>query len=108
MTEMLERRKTARQRVLKGGKVFYSNYAVSVDCVIRNESEDGLQIKLDPNIAIPKDLSLLNRKDGTLAEAHVVWQQGETVGLKLSTKMKDVREFSKSDIRRMSIIATRG
>lgn len=105
---MQERRKTARQRVLKGGKLFYSNYAVSLDCVIRNESEEGMQIKLDPNITIPPEISLLNKKDGTLAEARVVWQHGATAGVEFATKMQDVRDFSKADIRRMSIIATRG
>lgn len=108
MTHQPERRRKTRKRVLKGGKVFYNNYAVSYDCTIRNESDEGMQLLVDPNIALPKSFSLLNRKDGTLADARVVWQKPGLLGVEFSTRMQDVRDFSKSDIRRMSIIATRG
>lgn len=108
MTHQPERRQKIRKRVLKGGKVFYNNYAVSYDCTIRNESDEGMQLLIDPNVALPNSISLLNRKDGTLADARIVWQKPGLIGVKFSTKMQDVRDFSKSDIRRMSIIATRG
>lgn len=108
MTHTPERRTEARKRVLKGGKVFYNNFAISLDCVIRNESSCGMQISVDPNQALPNEFSLLNRKDGTLADAKIVWKDGDTLGVQFCTKMQDVRTFAKADIRRMSIIATRG
>ena len=108
MVDFPERRKENRTRVLKGGKVFYNHYAISIDCVIRDESEHGTRIRIDPAYPIPSDIAVLNRKDGTLADAKVIWKKGDMIGLEYSTKMEDVRAFSKSDIRRMSIIATRG
>ena len=108
MTQFSERRKEDRKRVLKGGKVFYKNYSVSMDCLIKDESSTGMKIKLDPNYALPNAISLLNRKDGTLADAKIVWKHGDQVGLEFLTRMEDVRSFAKADIRRMSIIATRG
>ena len=108
VTYITERRTEDRQRVLKGGKVFYNNYAISVDCMIRDESAKGMHIKVDPNFVLPSHFSLLNRKDGTLADARVVWKDGSELGIEFSTEMKDVRNFAKADIRRMSIIATRG
>ena len=108
MSSLTERRKEERHRVLKGGKLFYANYSMSIDCMIRNESENGMQVKVDPNITLPKKVSLLNRKDGTLGEAEIVWQKPGQIGLEFQTKMQDVRSFAKADIRRMSIIATRG
>ncbi|SNY92049.1 PilZ domain-containing protein [Cohaesibacter sp. ES.047] len=108
MTVTSERRREDRKRVLKGGKIFYNNFSISLDCTIRNESEHGMQIRIDPQAALPSHFALLNRKEGTLAEANLVWKHGDSVGVELSTEMKDVRTFGKSDIRRMSIIATRG
>ena len=108
VTHSPERRKEARHRVLKGGKVFYNNYAISFDCTIRNESPDGMQIRMDPTLAVPSHISLLNRKDGTMADAKIVWQRAGVMGLKFESKMQDVLSFSTADIRRMSIIATRG
>ena len=103
-----DRRSEDRHRVLKGGKVFFNNYAISADCMIRNESDHGMQIKMDPHISLPENISLLNRKDGTLAEARVIWKQAGSIGLQFKSPMQDVRTFAKSDIRRLSIIATRG
>lgn len=108
MTHTPERRKEDRQRVLKGGKVFYNNFAISMDCTIRNESSGGMQITVDPSFMLPTNISLLNRKEGTLADAKIVWKEGNRAGIQFSTEMQDVRSFAKADIRRMSIIATRG
>lgn len=103
-----ERRKEARKRVLKGGKVFYNNYSISLDCTIRDESDHGMQLKVDPQQMVPTDIALLNRKDGQLAAAKIVWKHGDQIGVEFKGKMQDVRSFAKADIRRMSIIATRG
>ncbi|MCT4656867.1 MAG: PilZ domain-containing protein [Cohaesibacter sp.] len=103
-----ERRQFQRQRVVKGGKVFYQNFALSTDCMIRNQSDHGMRIKVDPYITLPREFSLLNRKEGTLAQVKLVWQTGDEIGVEFTSNMEDVRNFAKSDIRRMSIIATRG
>ena len=108
MTNWHERRKEARHRVLKGGKVFYNNYAISFDCMIKDESTHGMKLKIDPNIMFPDTFALLNRKDGTLADARIVWAAGDQVGVEFLSEMEDIRNFAKADIRRMSIIATRG
>ena len=108
MTYSTDRRTENRKRVLKGGKVFYNNFSISLDCVIRNESQDGMQISVDPTLALPSEFAVLNRKDGTLADAKIIWKEGGKLGLKFSTQMEDVRNFAKADLRRMSIIATRG
>ncbi len=103
-----DRRQCTRRRVLKGGKVFYNNFAMSMDCTIRNESEHGMRIKVDPLITLPSSFALLNRKDGTMADVHIVWHREGEIGVEFDSEMEDVRKLAKSDIRRMSIIATRG
>ena len=103
-----ERRKVDRRRVLKGGRVFCNNYAISFDCLIRDESEKGMQIKVDQRYELPSEFAVLNRKDGTLADAKLIWKEGTQIGVEFSSRMQDVRSFAKADIRRMSIIATRG
>lgn len=108
VTNDKERRRHPRRRVLKGGKVFYDNYAISVDCVIRDESLLGAQITVDPGTLLPAHFALLNRKDGTLADARIVWKNGNRLGVEFSSQMQDVQTFSRADIRRMAIIATRG
>ncbi|MCV6547818.1 MAG: PilZ domain-containing protein [Cohaesibacter sp.] len=108
MDFLSDRRQSSRRRVLKGGKVFYNNFSISLDCTIRNESDKGMRLKVDPLISLPRSFSLLNRKDGTMAEVSVIWHHEGEFGVEFVGLMEDVHKLAKSDLRRISIIATRG
>lgn len=100
-----DRRHHQRRRVLKGGKIFYQDFAISVDCMIRDESEDGMQVIVDPNLLMPREVSILNRKDGTLADAKIVWRDQDRMGLELQSEPRSIHDFDQAGVRRLSIIA---
>ncbi len=108
MTLRLEHRKSRRRRVLKGGRIFYNNYCFSCDCIIRNENDSGMQLKVDSGALVPTEFAILNRKDGTLANARMVWHKDTQIGIEFLSKFADVRDSSREHIRQMSVLVTSG
>nr|WP_321462575.1 hypothetical protein [uncultured Cohaesibacter sp.] len=102
MTVILERRKSLRRRVFKGAKLFFHNFMMSVDCTIRNESGSGMQITVDPDLMLSNDLSLLDRKEGTIAPVQVIWRHGSHMGVALLGEVEDVRRSGHAHIRQLS------
>nr|WP_321458219.1 PilZ domain-containing protein [uncultured Cohaesibacter sp.] len=102
MTAILERRQSRRRRVFKGAKLFYQNFMMSVDCTIRNESQNGMQLVVDPNIMLPDELSVLNRKEGTIAPVQMVWRHGRRLGIAVDGDVVDVRSSDKRSIRMLT------
>ena len=102
MAILLERRQSLRRRVFKGAKLFFQNYMMSVDCTIRNESDDGMQLTVDPGLMLPTEMTLLNRKEGTLAPVQMIWRKGHHMGVELEGDVEDVRASEKSYIRQLT------
>ncbi|WP_321338451.1 hypothetical protein [uncultured Cohaesibacter sp.] len=102
MTIVLERRQSLRRRVFKGAKLFFQNYMMSVDCTIRNESENGMQLVVDPDLMLPSDMTLLNRKEGTLSPVQMIWRQGPHVGVEVDGDEENVRNSEQSHIRQLT------
>ena len=102
-----DRRKEPRILVEKPGKLFCEHFSFMIDCQIGNESESGMSIRLDldPNEGLPSHVSLLDRKTGTLVDAHVIWRKAGKAGIHFTGKRTDVDRLPGADIRRLSIIA---
>ncbi|WP_319483933.1 hypothetical protein [uncultured Cohaesibacter sp.] len=104
-----ERRRTVRSAVAKDGKLFVDNFSIAIDCQIDNESEAGMSLLLnrDDIHLLPKQISLLDKKTGSIVDADVIWSDGERAGVQFRGKMTAVEQLPGADIRRLSIIATR-
>ena len=102
MAIIKERRHSQRRRVFKGAKLFFQNFKMSVDCTIRNESESGMQLLVDSELVLPTELSLLDRKDGTLAPVEMIWREGAHVGVALQGDREDIRRSNHGHIRTLS------
>lgn len=102
MTLHLENRSSRRRRVLKGGKIFYNNYCFSVDCVIRNQGAEGMMLSLPAEQHLPDVFAIFSRKDGLLANAQMIWRQGDRLGIHLLSEPEDVRQSDQLHIRQMS------
>lgn len=75
-----EHRRGVRQRAYLGGKVVYGDY-FSLDCVVRDISEDGARIQVPDGQAVPDKVFLMDLKTAIAYEAHVVWRRYPLVGL---------------------------
>jgi hypothetical protein len=78
----IEQRKSPRKRVLLGAKVVHSEGAYTVDCRIRDLSEDGARIVLGPGVVIPTRVVLVDTKNAMAYESEVVWLRPPEFGLK--------------------------
>lgn len=75
-----EHRKAPRQRAYLGGKLVYGDY-FSLDCVVRDISEDGARIQIPDGQAVPDKVFLMDLKTAIAYDAHVCWRRYPLVGL---------------------------
>lgn len=102
-----ERRSSIRQRVFKGGILFFDKYSKSVECIIKNESDSGAKIEVDPNIFLPLHLTLINKKDATIVETNLIWRQGKLLGLIYSGTRESLNDIDKKDFRHKLVLSLR-
>ncbi len=78
---MLERRQTLRTRVIFRGHIAYNKCLSTIDCVVRNFSEDGAKIEFDNLALLPDEFDLLIAKDARSFRAKLAWRSGNQAGL---------------------------
>lgn len=87
-----ERRHEPRKRTLRAAKIVYGDFRYVFDCVIRNASEEGLQLRCDHAMDIPRDFHIFDPGEQTLRKVEVVWRQEETIGVVFTSDPIDIYE----------------
>jgi hypothetical protein len=77
---MTERRRTPRQRTLKGGSIWYAS-APTIDCVIRNLSAAGACLVFAKPMAVPNQFTLLIKPERMKRSCEVEWRSNKSVGV---------------------------
>ena len=78
---MGERRIVSRKKSFLRGCIYFNNRRSSVDCLIRDISEQGARLIFSSTIAIPDVVDLyVPQKEQTL-RAHVQWRHGDEIGV---------------------------
>lgn len=98
-----ERRRKPRHRALLAGKVANEDATETLDCVIRNLSDDGAMIETSSPHLVPAEMHLVQIKEGVAWDAEVVWRRGNRVGLKLRAR-HDLRETTERQLRALRAI----
>ena len=78
---MVERRQSPRARVMYGGVIAYSKDQATMDCVIRNFSEDGAKVEFDNTALLPDVIDLVIAKKNRAFRAKITWRQATEAGL---------------------------
>ena len=78
---MIERRQSARARVIYSGVIAYDERRATMNCVVRNFSEDGVKVEFDNTALLPDQIDLLIAKKGRAFNAKIVWRGGTEAGL---------------------------
>ena len=86
---MIERRHNARARVIYSGVIAYNERRSTVDCVIRNFSEDGVKVEFDNTALLPDQVDLLIAKKGRSFNAKIVWRGEAAAGLAFRSKAEN-------------------
>jgi hypothetical protein len=77
-----EARIAPRRRMLKSGKIAYSERHVTVECLVRDMSATGARLKVQGSVRAPDAFELLIPLDGLEAYCQVVWRSGPDLGVK--------------------------
>jgi hypothetical protein len=75
----MERRAVPRKPVLMSGAIQFAGGAVN--CLVRDMSISGAALDVAGPHDIPERFNLVFKADGAHIPCHVVWRQGERVGV---------------------------
>jgi hypothetical protein len=78
---MLDRRQSVRDKVLYGGVAKINQSGSTMDCVVRNISEEGACVEFDQAAKLPEELDLTIGRKGRSFLARLIWRQANKVGL---------------------------
>ncbi len=84
---MLDRRQSARDKVIYGGVAGIGEGGAMRDCVVRNISETGAHIEFSDVIRPPREqMSLTIARKGRSFLARVIWWRDKFVGVAFSSE----------------------
>lgn len=86
---MIEQRQTLRKRVIYSGVVTFNERRSSLDCVIRNFSDDGAKIEFDNPALLPDEIDLVIPKKNRAFRAKMVWAAAGQAGLTFRSISRD-------------------
>lgn len=77
-----DRRSSQRRKAFLPAKVVDSDGACTVDCTIRDISDDGAGVEFATDHIVPNQLYLIEMRSGTAYQAEVKWRRPRRVGLR--------------------------
>jgi hypothetical protein len=84
---MLDRRQSARDKVIYGGVAEIDERGGSRDCVVRNISENGAHLEFSSDVRLPKQQILLTiARKGRSFLARIIWWRDNFVGVAFSSE----------------------
>jgi PilZ domain len=82
---MLDRRQSARNKVVYGGVAEIAETGASSNCVVRDMSKDGAHLEFGDDVRLPeKSIRLTIAKRGRSALARIIWWRDNFVGVAFS------------------------
>jgi PilZ domain len=108
---MLDRRQSARDKVIYGGVAEIGEHGATRDCVVRNFSDNGASLEFSNVVNLPKErMSLRIARKGRSFLAKVVWWRDNFVGVAFSSEtptelpVSDIEErLRKSEIKKRQL-----
>ena len=76
---MVERRKTQRHRVLKGGTIAFEGNGL--DCTVRNLSASGAALDVASPVSVPRSFMLVIQSDQLIRRCRPVWRNDRRIGV---------------------------
>jgi hypothetical protein len=84
---MLDRRQSARDKVIYGGVAEIGERGATRDCVVRNISENGAHVEFSNVVNLPtRQMSLTIAKKGRSFLARIIWWRDNFVGVAFNSQ----------------------
>jgi hypothetical protein len=94
---MLDRRQSARDKVIYGGVAEAGDEGAARECVVRNISDNGARIEFSNGVKRPKEqMSLTIARKGRSFLAKIIWWRDNFVGVAFRSETPS--EFPVSDL----------
>lgn len=94
---MLDRRQSARDKVIYGGVAKIDDNGTTRDCVVRNISDNGASVEFSNVVRLPREqMSLTIARKGRSFLARIIWWRDNFVGV--AFKAEAPAEFPISDL----------
>jgi hypothetical protein len=75
---MQERREFQRGRTYLGGRLAFNNQYCTIDCLVRNMSQNGAKLVFQGTVLLPGEFELTLPQKGESRRARIVWRgEGE-------------------------------
>jgi len=78
---MSERRASKRQKSFLRGVVYFDNGRGSMDCLVRDFSDDGARIILSESVIVPDAVKLHIPQRAQTRDARIQWRRGDEIGI---------------------------
>lgn len=78
---MLDRRRERRGRTYLGGQVAFNNRWCTIDCLVRNMSQQGARIEFPEPVLLPGEFDLMIPLKGHSRRVRVIWKQAKALGV---------------------------
>jgi hypothetical protein len=82
------KRVAQRQRVLKQGKMLFSNNMTLIDCTIRDLSTTGAKLLCADPGAIPNEFRLVFIAERQMRDVKVVWRRPDMIGVHFTSELR--------------------
>src|SRR5262249_40432089 len=89
---MQDRRERVRDKVFLGGVAEINDRGSTMDCVVRNLSENGACVEFDSAARLPGQMQISIARKGRSFLAKLIWRQANRVGLAFRTMVTDASE----------------
>ncbi|MEP3525917.1 MAG: hypothetical protein ABJ081_03580 [Hyphomicrobiales bacterium] len=104
MSQPEEKRTSQRTRTLKKGTILFNNRYSSASCMIRNESEAGLLLKIYDNHLIPSHFELNVHPNPLSRSVQVMWRTEEFMGVKFTDILEGDAPSVPDDINQSDVV----
>ena len=95
---MQNRRQVVRDKVIYGGVAEAGKQGTTMDCVVRDFTDQGARIEINRGARLPDQVKLAVARKGRSYLAEVIWRQANMVGLAFRTMFTEPPE-SDLDVR---------
>jgi len=83
-----EQRVSVRKRTLLRGRIVFNNGASSMDCLVRDLSEDGARLELSETMTLPEVFDLQIAQKSATYRSTLRWRRDEAIGVTFATDTK--------------------
>jgi hypothetical protein len=85
---MVERRAASRQKSFLQGRIYFNNRRSSVDCLIRDFSEQGARLRFSETANVPEAIELYIPNKDEFHRARVEWRSGNEMGVSFGEEVR--------------------